>query len=364
MPSISRRLLASICVAAATLCQLTATTPALAASWFSTLPAAKQADILWKEDHEGSKLSWDGTGEPWATGNYSYGVVSSPAHSGTKAIYSTIDTSAGASGVRWAQRQVTGGAILPTEAYYSSWVYFPEVFDSDWYMLMQWKTETDHCCSNPMYSVNLDRDGNKLRAHLHSFVDVNGEFSPNGSYADVAPITFPTGQWVHLEAYYRWDKSLTGGAVTVWQDGVEILGITGKRTQTDVEYGSYPRQWAVNAYGENLNPNPHTMFIDDAAISRSRLSAALSTSIAGDFNRDGRVNAADYTVWRSGLGGTYTQADYTTWRSNFGRTAGAASATAVPEPATLTCLALTAGVVWAHRRRRQTRLATSDWSLQ
>jgi hypothetical protein len=340
MPSYSRRLLAPICVAAAALCHLTATAPAPAATWFSTLPAAKQADILWKEDHEGSKLSWDGTGEPWASGDYEYGVVTSPTHSGSKAIYSTIDTSAGSSGVRWAQRKIASGAILPTEAYYSSWVYFPEVFDSDWYMLMQWKTETAHCCSNPMYSVNLDRDGNKLRAHLHSFVDANGEFAPSGSYADVSPITFPTGQWVHLEAYYRWDKSLTGGAVTVWQDGVEILGITGRRTQTDVDYGTVPRQWAVNAYGENISPNPHTMYIDDAAISRSRLSAALTAPIAGDFNRDGHVDAADYTVWRSGLGSTYTQADYNTWRSNFGRTAGAAGATAsaVPEPASIVSL--------------------------
>jgi hypothetical protein len=347
MPPCHRRLLTvTRLIAVAVLSVVLVVDSAYAApNWFTTLPAAKQADILWKEDHEGSELSWDsGTGEPWATGDYSYGVVTSPAHSGNKAIYSTIDTSAGASGVRWAQREVAPGVILPTGAYYSSWVYFPEVFDSDWYMLMQWKTETAYCCSNPMYSVNLDRDGNQLRAHLHSFVDANGDFSPNGSYADVAPITFPTGQWVHLEAYYLWDKSLTGGAVTVWQDGVEILGITGKRTQTDVDYGSLPRQWAVNAYGENLSPNPHTMVIDDAAISRSRLSTALTAAIPGDFNHDGHVDAADYTIWRSGLGGAYTQADYTIWKSHFGQSAGAASAsaTAVPEPATLAVLALAA----------------------
>ena len=35
--------------------------------WFSTLPAAKQADVLWKENQEG-QLSWDGgAGTTWRT---------------------------------------------------------------------------------------------------------------------------------------------------------------------------------------------------------------------------------------------------------------------------------------------------------
>jgi hypothetical protein len=82
---------------------------------------------------------------------------------------------------------------------------------------------------------------------------------------------------------------------------------------------------------------------------------ALSASIAGDFNQDGTVDAADYVVWRNGLGTTYTQADYDVWRANFGAGsagiaagggAGVASteplSVAVPEPATLviTVLAL------------------------
>jgi T5SS/PEP-CTERM-associated repeat protein len=67
-------------------------------------------------------------------------------------------------------------------------------------------------------------------------------------------------------------------------------------------------------------------------------------NLPGDFNVDGKVDAADYVVWRNGLGSTYTQDHYNAWRANFGRTAGsAAGATidlpssahaAVPEPAT------------------------------
>jgi hypothetical protein len=78
----------------------------------------------------------------------------------------------------------------------------------------------------------------------------------------------------------------------------------------------------------------------------------------GDYNRDGTVDAADYVVWRKGLGTTYTQADYDAWRANFGQTVGSGMALAaaeplpiaVPEPAALTLLVM-AIVVYCARRR-------------
>jgi probable HAF family extracellular repeat protein len=62
--------------------------------------------------------------------------------------------------------------------------------------------------------------------------------------------------------------------------------------------------------------------------------------VAGDFNNDGSINAADYVAWRKGLGITYTQNDYNTWRTHFGQSAGSGAALssaitlsgAVPEP--------------------------------
>ena len=69
-----------------------------------------------------------------------------------------------------------------------------------------------------------------------------------------------------------------------------------------------------------------------------------------DYNGNGIVDAADYTVWRDSLGrtgsglaadgdgsGAVDQADYSIWKSNFGNHAGSGSgaAAAVPEPTTL-----------------------------
>jgi hypothetical protein len=92
----------------------------------------------------------------------------------------------------------------------------------------------------------------------------------------------------------------------------------------------------------------------------------------GDYNDDGTVNAADYTVWRDTLGqaaapngsaadgdadGTIDDGDYTFWTNNFGDVvpgAGGASLAVVPEPM-LIPLAIQglAGVVMATSRCRR-----------
>jgi hypothetical protein len=73
----------------------------------------------------------------------------------------------------------------------------------------------------------------------------------------------------------------------------------------------------------------------------------------GDFNLDGTVDAADYVVWRNGLGSTYTQNDFNVWRANFGQNTDAEalpSQAAVPEPVTLVHLMFAASwYVWRRR---------------
>jgi hypothetical protein len=88
------------------------------------------------------------------------------------------------------------------------------------------------------------------------------------------------------------------------------------------------------------------------------LSAVMVPSLAGDFNGSGLVDAADYAVWRKGLGTSSEQADYDEWRANFGATLGSVapalgaaggSQAAVPEPST-TLLAAMALVALARMR--------------
>jgi hypothetical protein len=77
-----------------------------------------------------------------------------------------------------------------------------------------------------------------------------------------------------------------------------------------------------------------------------RLEIEYTPVLAGDYNDDGIVDAADYPAWRDGLGGatrlknetatlgTVTVEDYAVWKSHFGSLGvGAGTAASVPEPA-------------------------------
>ena len=92
------------------------------------------------------------------------------------------------------------------------------------------------------------------------------------------------------------------------------------------------------------------------------VSPAYTVPLLGDFNGDGVVSQADYTVWRDHLGspdeqalngngsfsGGVDAADYELWRENFGQSLpliGAAATTniAIPEPTSQRLLLLLAG---------------------
>jgi hypothetical protein len=85
---------------------------------------------------------------------------------------------------------------------------------------------------------------------------------------------------------------------------------------------------------------------------------------AGDFNQNGAVDAADYVVWRTGLGMTYTQADYELWRAHFGETVGSNAvlrsaeplSVLVPEPSTVSILFVSVLALVAHGRIIRLRL--------
>ncbi len=91
--------------------------------------------------------------------------------------------------------------------------------------------------------------------------------------------------------------------------------------------------------------------------------ASLEATLPGDFNADGVVDAADYTVWRDSLGqftelpndrtpGLVSVLDYADWAANYGATL-ASAATAVPEPtATLSAVFATAVAGMLRRRPR------------
>jgi len=129
-------------------------------------------------------------------------------------------------------------------------------------------------------------------------------------------------------AYYAISSSSGGYSVPVGQDGIFPVTFTGGGFATFSTTASVTNGWNVKV---------------------DYLAAA--TILAGDYNNNGVVDAADYTIWRDTLGRTGTGLaadgdgdnhvdpdDYSIWKSNFGATAGSGSGdfksdkTAVPEP--------------------------------
>jgi hypothetical protein len=96
--------------------------------------------------------------------------------------------------------------------------------------------------------------------------------------------------------------------------------------------------------------------------------------LAGDYNFNGAVDAADYAVWRKASGSSTTaspadgdldgdvdQADYNIWRSHFGETAAQLAAGvslpggSVPEPSALYLASFTIAVAFAATHCRRAR---------
>ncbi len=102
---------------------------------------------------------------------------------------------------------------------------------------------------------------------------------------------------------------------------------------------SYTMYFALNG---NWGSSAATVFFDNLAL------VNLTAPLTGDFNHDGKVDMADYVVWRDTLGSTSNLAadanlngvvdtlDYQLWRGNFGAVgpsgAGAGAFAEVPEP--------------------------------
>ncbi|MEQ8847318.1 hypothetical protein [Botrimarina sp.] len=84
------------------------------------------------------------------------------------------------------------------------------------------------------------------------------------------------------------------------------------------------------------------VFRDAASVTPNANPEPDNDILLGDYNFDGSVDAADYTVWRDGNSPDSSQAGYDLWADNYGMTVGGSTAAGVPEPgaALLAILAL------------------------
>lgn len=138
--------------------------------------------------------------------------------------------------------------------------------------------------------------------------------------------------------YGIWAEGLDGQLELIVREG-DLLDVsddphmTDLRLVTSVLFAGGQSQ-VGNDDGEQSGFNDHGQVAFFAAFDDGSQGVFVSDRVAslpGDFNGDGAVDAADYTVWRDGLGTTYTEADFEVWLDHFG-TAEANAVHSVPEP--------------------------------
>ncbi len=190
---------------------------------------------------------------------------------------------------------------------------------------------------------------------------------PDIDSSGASPMPWPTNTWFHVAA--TWDHAT--GLYSMYYNGRLI------RQSTELSAGPMG-QWDTHAFGEYFDGlglgcvydsgGRRTQGLEDELYVFNRaLSAAeiqtlynVAPGVAGDYNGNGVVDAADYVLWRNGgplqneidTPGTVNAADYTAWRARFGATSGAGlGAAQVPEPGCLALLLVCFGLVPSRRHR-------------
>lgn len=143
------------------------------------------------------------------------------------------------------------------------------------------------------------------------------------------------------EVYFRESSTLASKGVIIRQDACPACA----GPITDWRIASF-----FDVFGEYSGDGGNTWTPGNKSF---RIEQSPGPGIAGDYNLDRRVDAADYVIIRDGLNGIYSQVDELLWHANFGNTANAstaASLSAIPEPS-LPMLASIALLILASSRR-------------
>jgi hypothetical protein len=175
-------------------------------------------------------------------------------------------------------------------------------------------------------------------------------YQQGGTGNFVAGSVVPANTWAHYRIDFDFGtdtyKSYYNGTLVATTGFVDAhLGID---RLTDVDMVALPAAGDSGSQGQT-----GVAYFDNLTV---------QDGVRGDYNNDGLVNAADYTVWRDSLNqtgfglaadgdsdGVIGAADYQVWKTAYGSTNAMSPAIAIPEPAAVGML-MTAGVASAFRR--------------
>lgn len=218
--------------------------------------------LLWTATFEPGNLSeWSGDGEGGSyleNDSIPLAAATDVAHKGRFAGKSTITPASGFASVSYVFRR----GPSPRDAYYSAWFYLPPLLAvRSWLSLVHFNGSHTGDGRNvyPTWDVNLyPQASGELIAHLYNFV-------AQTNVESASPVPVPTGRWVHFEVLMEKATDPTG-RVAVWQDDALIL-----EANDVVTAENDWMEWNAGAASDDVNPSPGVVYVDDAAISLSRL---------------------------------------------------------------------------------------------
>jgi autotransporter-associated beta strand protein len=174
---------------------------------------------------------------------------------------------------------------------------------------------------------------------------------------------------VLLEAGAAFTAAFSGGTI----DPLAILGnldLSALSNSLSITGSGVGSSWTLLTYAGTLTGTFESTpgyTLDYGSGTNSQITIMAAPGLVGDYNNNGKVDAADYTVWRNSVGdpgtslvnrdpnnmGVVGEDDYDSWKENFGAMAGSGSlaSAAVPEPASLVMVGMTVIAMGFVRRR-------------
>jgi hypothetical protein len=225
--------------------------------------------------------------------------------------------------------------------------------------------------SNPEAFVLLDRDPNisfdgtgldtLYFANLNTIDTSNTNPTGSSNTGGIQKFTFDGTSW---------NQQITYNSGLSFDNTVPLFGGINGLTFAGVDGSNNPILYATTAARASVG-NALVKLVDSGASSafsvvatapvntvfRGIALAPVSAGVAGDYNGNGVVDAADYVLWRKSPA-TYggTPAGYNTWRTNFGANAGSGAGVEafaeVPEPASSAVLLYAVLGLLSGRRQR------------
>jgi hypothetical protein len=221
------------------------------------------SDVLWAGLFEGNNFDeWaaDGAGAALAFPQPPnlIEVATERVHHGGHAAKLTVDAPAG--GGRGSAVLARMGAPLPQQAYYSAWYYLPRSISvGAYWVIFKFRHQNEATMGEliDLDLVNLDTGEMSLQLYDHQ--------RPGVVPFDVPDPVVPVGQWFHLEAYYRNAQDATG-RLTFWLDGRQIVDVANQPMAPTPFV-----EWNACSIGQELTPSTAVLYVDDAAVSRTRV---------------------------------------------------------------------------------------------